>query len=292
MTCAIPASVGLAAYSQVDKLGVWFKSVKFGAKTGVPPWRRPRGNSMVSSVNSHTNATRIGWHLWEIDLRFAPGLPEIDLRFAPGWTGVGGEALIHHNVPNSVLSVRLELRLPNHLPHPCRPLHPPGRRTESTPQPYERCTLVVTLGLAGVAGRGTGQPRGCPVPFFAALSMVSDSPGLRVSLLCGTAGHPSLSDEHPHRRVGARWRESRCFSTGPHRRPRHTFLSLPRQSVSLRTQIPFIDAPRSGTKGGASTGSRVGGEEVRGGENDECGQEGEPKPGPPHLVQLRGPCCF
>ena len=26
-------------------------------------------------VNSHTNATRIGWHLWEIDLRFAPGLP-------------------------------------------------------------------------------------------------------------------------------------------------------------------------------------------------------------------------
>ena len=25
-------------------------------------------------VNSHTNATRIGWHLWEIDLRFASGL--------------------------------------------------------------------------------------------------------------------------------------------------------------------------------------------------------------------------
>ena len=33
---------------------------------------------MISLVNSHTNATRIGWHLWEIDLRFAPGLP-------PGW---------------------------------------------------------------------------------------------------------------------------------------------------------------------------------------------------------------
>jgi len=33
---------------------------------------------MVSLVNSHTNATRIGWHLWEIDLRFAPGL-------RPGW---------------------------------------------------------------------------------------------------------------------------------------------------------------------------------------------------------------
>ena len=30
---------------------------------------------MVSLVNSHTNATIIGWHLWEIDLRFAHGLP-------------------------------------------------------------------------------------------------------------------------------------------------------------------------------------------------------------------------
>ena len=44
-----------------------------------PPWRQPRGKWMVSLVNSHTNATRIEWHLWEIDLRFAPGLP-------PGWT--------------------------------------------------------------------------------------------------------------------------------------------------------------------------------------------------------------
>ena len=43
-----------------------------------PPWRQPRGKSMVSLVNSHTNAIRIGWHLWEIDLKFAPGLP-------PGW---------------------------------------------------------------------------------------------------------------------------------------------------------------------------------------------------------------
>ena len=34
-------------------------------------WRQPRGKWMVSSVNSHTNATGIWWHLWEIDLRFA-----------------------------------------------------------------------------------------------------------------------------------------------------------------------------------------------------------------------------
>ena len=40
-----------------------------------PPWRQPRGKWMVSLVNSHTNATRIGWHLWAIDSRFAPGWP-------------------------------------------------------------------------------------------------------------------------------------------------------------------------------------------------------------------------
>jgi len=50
---------------------------------GEPPWRHPRGKSMVSLVNTHTNATRIGWHLWEIDLRFAPGLPPGELPSAP-----------------------------------------------------------------------------------------------------------------------------------------------------------------------------------------------------------------
>ena len=36
------------------------------------------GKQIVSLVNSHSNATSQRWHLWEIDLRFAPGLP-------PGW---------------------------------------------------------------------------------------------------------------------------------------------------------------------------------------------------------------
>ena len=40
--------------------------------------RQPRGKLMVPFVNSHEHATRIGWYLWDIDLRFAPGLP-------PGW---------------------------------------------------------------------------------------------------------------------------------------------------------------------------------------------------------------
>ena len=33
---------------------------------------------MVPLVNSRTKATRIGWHLWEIDLRIA-------LNSTPGW---------------------------------------------------------------------------------------------------------------------------------------------------------------------------------------------------------------
>ena len=49
----------------------------------LPPWRQPRGKLMVSLVNSHANATRIGWHLWAIDRRFAPGLP-------PGWWSLAG----------------------------------------------------------------------------------------------------------------------------------------------------------------------------------------------------------
>jgi len=50
--------------------------VFLGPRTNSPksPWRQPRGKWIVSLVNSHENATRIGWHLCEIDLRFAPEL--------------------------------------------------------------------------------------------------------------------------------------------------------------------------------------------------------------------------
>ena len=35
----------------------------------LPPWRQPKGKWMVSFVNSHTNTTSKGWHLWEIDFK-------------------------------------------------------------------------------------------------------------------------------------------------------------------------------------------------------------------------------
>ena len=74
---------------------------------------------MVSLVNSHTNTARIGWDLWEIDLRFAWGSP-------PGWSQgsqgsdearnlfeeLGGEhALVQEGLPllHLVLQVRRRL---------------------------------------------------------------------------------------------------------------------------------------------------------------------------------------
>ena len=57
----------------------------------MPPWRQPRGKLMVSLVNSHTNATRIGWHLWEIDSRFAHGLPLGGVDLALGGVGEQGQ---------------------------------------------------------------------------------------------------------------------------------------------------------------------------------------------------------
>ena len=53
----------------------------------MPPWRQPMGKWMVSLVNSHTNATRIGWHLWEIDLKICPWVAS---RVAEDG-GVGGQ---------------------------------------------------------------------------------------------------------------------------------------------------------------------------------------------------------
>ena len=44
------------------------------------PGGNPRANRWFLEVKPHANATSIGWHLWEINLRFATGLP-------PGWRG-------------------------------------------------------------------------------------------------------------------------------------------------------------------------------------------------------------
>ena len=70
-----------------------------------PPWKQPRGKWMFFLVNSHANATSKRWHLWEIDLRFAPGSP-------PGW------------LMNPCLSLLTLSRMP--LP-PERPVRLPGR---------------------------------------------------------------------------------------------------------------------------------------------------------------------
>jgi hypothetical protein len=50
-------------------------AVSSSTLAGLPPWRKPRDQFVGFLINSHVNANRIRWHLWEIDLRFAPGLP-------------------------------------------------------------------------------------------------------------------------------------------------------------------------------------------------------------------------
>ena len=91
------------------------------------PWRQPRGKPIVSLVNSHTNATSKRWHLWEIDLRFAPGLP-------PGWLRGG--------ITSWALS-RCALRPPSILlSSNRRSFEPPpfGDLTKSSCAPAKACT--------------------------------------------------------------------------------------------------------------------------------------------------------
>ena len=79
---------------------------------------------MVSSVNSHTNATRIGWHLWKIDLRFAPGLPR-------GWERT-------HRSENDVVAFPPEVRFPA------------GLLTGSVTASQKNCGVVVHTLKAGL----------------------------------------------------------------------------------------------------------------------------------------------
>jgi len=51
-----------------------------------PPWRQFDG----SLVNFHANATRIGWHLWEIGLKFASGSPDVHTDQSDGSPSVPG----------------------------------------------------------------------------------------------------------------------------------------------------------------------------------------------------------
>jgi len=65
---------------------VFRAAIGHGFKRQIYQTNRPEGNpgakrllkTIVSLGNSHTNATIIGWHLWEIDLRFA-------LNSTAGW---------------------------------------------------------------------------------------------------------------------------------------------------------------------------------------------------------------
>ena len=96
---------------------------------------------MVSLVNSHTNATRIGWHLWEVDLRFAPGLPPgrwgSRPRVAP--SALHPKPYTLHPTACSLLSTPYT---PHHTPYTLHPtpctLHPAPYTPHHTPYTLHR----------------------------------------------------------------------------------------------------------------------------------------------------------
>ena len=100
-------------------------------REGEPPWRQPRGKWMVSLVNSHTHATRIGLHLWEIDLRFA-------LNSTPGWRASAS----HQQIPGNLTTASRE-RNPRETPVP----------------PWRTSTWREGRGRGGGIGRGRGRGR-------------------------------------------------------------------------------------------------------------------------------------
>ena len=112
-------------------------------RPGIPPWRQPRGKLMVSLVNSHTNATRIGWHLWEIDLRFAPGLP-------PGWFLIApcpqNKLMIYHQKLTDDTEDQLSLASIHYLRnHYQVSSHPPLSSPISQPHIKKKFTTLSTL---------------------------------------------------------------------------------------------------------------------------------------------------
>ena len=90
---------------------------------------QPRGKSLIFLDNSHTHATRIGWHLWEIDLRVAPGLP-------PGWSScaTGRLGLQRCKMPRlEALQVWSTRRSPPRVVIQAHSLLPPGPQQQPSP---------------------------------------------------------------------------------------------------------------------------------------------------------------
>ena len=107
---------------------------------------------MVSFINSHTNATRIRWHLWKIDLRFAPGL-------SLGWSGgrIAGcgadreEPADAHRLPLGQGDHRwqaVEIRAASIVQHPVQ-------TSAATNEAGSRIPPVVPAIFEGGAGPGT-----------------------------------------------------------------------------------------------------------------------------------------
>ena len=146
-----------------------------------------RGKSIVSLVNSHTNATRIGWHQWEIDLRFA-------LNSTPGWSVC--EAGQEHDAMFVFFSTCFCTVISSHPSHTARVgwavLVKGGHHARVWPDarapPLSTTPDAMPPPNAAVLELGLGEKAGARVPRHA------PSPS-RASALAGERGNPAwLSD--------------------------------------------------------------------------------------------------
>ena len=121
---------------------MWSKEKK-EARHLCPPWRQLRGKLMISLINSNTNATGIGLHLWEIDLEFAPGLPPED----PTRSSCGARL--------PLISSR------NAASSPPGPRLPPRYRGQPVRRPQQQRPC---LPCPWLQGSGDGRSAACPRP--------------------------------------------------------------------------------------------------------------------------------
>jgi len=111
---------------------------------------------MVYLVNPHTNATRMGWHVWKIDLRVAHGLP-------PGWcTGVEWEPAAASKAGGAFRSCKI-IGLRSQREERLKPAIPSVHMWPISIGPVGRKLLMTYGGRTDGEGRPT-IVRGCRIP--------------------------------------------------------------------------------------------------------------------------------
>ena len=126
----------------------------------------PGGKLFFFGGNSHIHATRIGWNLWKIDIRFAPELP-------PGGIDLGVSTDPHGKTKSLIFRPQIYLAIPEDSSVLCslkpqsrynnQHLGKVGKRRVVSPVRAGRCT---ELTLSGVLYLSVLHMPGIPLPYL------------------------------------------------------------------------------------------------------------------------------